>query len=178
MPISAPISDRPARAATAQKARQRAAAVLLLLLLGGCGEGEIPLAGPPLPGTIEASFVPGGPADVITVTVVDPLALARAVAHGPHGESVAAYSIDVTRSPSKTTGVAGDMFPLNMGVPLLTTETDANFSTALIRLPDPIYYAHTWRDWRIELQLGLGGDGGRTVTLPGPRPPGGSVGAG
>jgi hypothetical protein len=140
---------------------------LLLLTLAGCGAAP---SGPATPYGITARFVPGGLVDVITVTVDDPMPLRSAVLVGPGGATTPAYSLDVTPNPTDVTTRAGDAFVAARGMPLTVVQTVTIRSTALLRLPDPTLYVHTWREWRIHLHLGSA-EGGRDVTLPAPKPP-------
>lgn len=140
---------------------------MLLLMLAGCGGAP---SGTTAPYGITARFVPGGPVDVITVTVDDPLPLRRAVLVGPGGLTVPAYSLDVTPRPTEVSTPAGGAFPTTPGLARTVTRNDTILSTALLRLPDPVHYVHTWQEWRIRLHLGSA-EGGRDVTLAAPKPP-------
>jgi hypothetical protein len=150
------------------RALRRGMLVAALLLLSGCGS-MAPTAAPP-PDGITARFVPGGPVNVITVTAADPLPLRSAELVGPQGLTEPAYSIDVTANPTDVSTPGAGAFAAAPGLPLTVTRTETILSTALLRLPDPVYYVNTWREWRIRLHLGSA-TGGRDVTLAAPAPP-------
>lgn len=153
--------------AGAPRGRRGVVLAMALLLLSGCG-GMTPAAAPP--DTITARFVPGGPVNVITVTVIDPLPLRSAELVGPKGLTTPAYSIDVTANPTEVSTPGAGVFAATPGMPLTVARRATNLSTALLRLPDPVYYVNTWRDWRLRLHLGSAA-GGRDVTLDAPAPP-------
>jgi hypothetical protein len=148
------------------------AAALAALVLAGCGEGIAPeLAGVPTPEGVEARFVPGRSVNIIAVTATDPLALRSAVLTGPGGIAVPAYSIDADRARDEAFGPAAGAFPPTPGLSLPQARLAAIRSTALIELPEPVLYAHDWRQYRIELRFANPGGEARDLVLPAPAPP-------
>jgi hypothetical protein len=154
----------------------RALSILLFAVLTACGGnhrapggGMGGLAAVP-PQQISAAFVPGGPQDVITVTVRDWRPLRSAVLVSPAGERVPAYSLDVEPAPAEAPPLgAGPVSPA-LGLPRSVARSDLDLSVALIRLPDPVAYAKSWRDWHIEVAIG-DGDNRHEMTLPAPKSP-------
>jgi hypothetical protein len=146
-----------------------ALSLLVLLLVAGCG-GQRGAGVPPdvPPQSLTASFTPGGLADVIVVHAIDWRPLRSAVLVAPDGARVPPYSLDATPSPINRGSLMQQIAP---GAQRPVTQTGIMDSTALIRLPDPVAYAKTWRRWRIEVVLGDRGAGRIEVTLDAPPSP-------
>jgi hypothetical protein len=154
---------------------RRTVSIAALLLLCACANGASdddaagPAGGPP--GTVTARFATGGLANVIVVSAVDRLPLRQAVLINPDGERVPAYSIDVDASPPLAV-VPNEGFILAApGAQRHEISVNTMASIALIQLPDPVQYAKTWRDSRIEVTLGDPGSGKHEETLAAPSPP-------
>lgn len=145
-------------------------AVLLLLLLAGCGgahrAGGLPADIPPQ--SLAIGFKPGGLADVIVVDVVDWRPLRSAELVTAAGERVPAYSLDVVPSPVDRGSLMQQITP---GAVRPVSRAGVMVSTALIRLPDPVLYAHEWRNWHVEVVIGDPGAGRIALTRPAPPSP-------
>jgi hypothetical protein len=143
---------------------------VLLPLLGGCETGDA-TSDTLVPDTVTARFVPGGLANVIVVTAVDRMPLRSAVLVAPGGERVSAYSLDVDRSPIIVEVPGEASLRSTPGAPHRVARMDTMLSTALIQLPDPVRYAKSWEEWRVELRLGDADTGERALTLAAPASP-------
>ena len=164
----------------------------ILLLLAACtgSGGETSDGGLP-PGTIVARFAPGGDVSVIEIVANETSALRQAELVAPTGQVIPAYSIDTVRSPQRETfqpspsmgvGVGigssgrvgtgvGLSFPIGGLGTQTTTAVGQIASTALLRIPDPVFYRQTWRDWKLRLRFGDPPSDVRFVNLDAPAPP-------
>jgi hypothetical protein len=166
------------------------------LMLAGCGlmlaaACDTMMTAPELPlGEPVAGYALGGDVDTIVVRLLDVAALQSAVLVGSDGSRQEAYSIEQTRSPSETTpylglapatigngGFLGDpasastLLPRMPGTPTETVTLVGQIrSTAYIRIADPVPYRQAWRDYKIELTIGIPPNS-RKVTLAAPQPP-------
>ncbi|HLJ64888.1 MAG TPA: hypothetical protein VKT70_12320 [Stellaceae bacterium] len=120
-------------------------------------------------GTIDVRFVPGGPQDVITVRVVGDRPLRHAVLHAPNDTVVGAYSLLADPGPVVRQGPGGAVAPAP-GLVQSTVQVNSIVSNALLRLPDPVYYDHSWLNWRLELEIGDPGSGAQKIIVPAPKP--------
>ncbi|HEY0523243.1 MAG TPA: hypothetical protein VGD08_07630 [Stellaceae bacterium] len=159
--------------------------LLLGLFVAGCAG-----AAPPQPGSggsppdsAAARFAPGAEADVIQVRVTDRRAVRDVTLVGPGGIAQPAFTLQTggaahayeprTTAPSVDMRLGGSRsgsetaFPPGGGSVSLYGGQIASF--AEIRLPDPVLYRQTWRDWRVRIRLGDPPDAA-TVDLPAPRP--------
>jgi hypothetical protein len=160
--------------------------LLLSLLVAGCAGGAAapqPGGGGLPPDTATARFAPGAEADVIHVRVSDRRAVREATLVGPGGIAQPAFTLQAGAAAQgyqpRSTAPSVDM---RLGGSRSGSETaflpgGGSVSTfggqiasfAEIRVPDPILYRQTWRDWRIRIRLG-DPPAGATVELPAPRP--------
>lgn len=145
-------------------------APLMLLLIAGCA-GDDSDASAAAPYGVTARFEPGGLADVIVVSAVDWRPMRRAELVDPDGERVPAYSLDVVASPWSAGSPGVESLMSTPGAVRVVTQAKVMRSTALIRLPNPMLYARSWRDSHIEVVLGDPDAGEETLTLPAPPPP-------
>lgn len=170
------------------------AVLLPLLSIAGCEGGGAPPPGPlgPTEG-LRVSFPKGGLADTIRIDAIERLPLRAAILVAPDGTSVPASNIDVTDSPSFSTGqwTAGDPWQnaLSGGGPaaaLAMQHADAGaalqgrqqllatVSTAEILLPDPVSYRRQWGKYRVRLSFGTPPGETESREIAAPEPPPGS----
>ena len=152
----------------------RILSTVALLLICACASDTsvvdaVDAAGPS--GTVTARFVPGGLSNVIVVSAVDRLPLRQAVLVLSDGERVPAYSIDVDSGPQLALVPNEGFILANPGAQRTSTSAQVMSSTGLIQLPDPVQYAKTWRNARVEVTLGDPGSGKREETLAAPPSP-------
>jgi hypothetical protein len=173
--------------------QRRSIAVLLVLGLASCAEYGDAGQGPD---TAVARFVPGGEVTVVQVTVSDTRPVRAAELDGPDGKVVPAYSIESNPASvygrpafrpsigmgggggfgggnSSFGGGLGFAMPLNgadVAPGSVSLSSGQIQSTALIRLPDPQDYRKTWRDWRVQIQLGDPPEV-KFITFQAPAPP-------
>jgi hypothetical protein len=155
---------------------RRALSTAALLLLCACATTGAPSTGASaddaaVPSTVTAHFVPGGLSNVIVVSAVDRLPLRQAVLVSPDGERIPAYSIDVDSGPPLALVPNEGFILATPGTPRYSISVHVMSSTALIQLPDPVQYAKTWRDSRIEVTLGDPESGKHEETLAAPPSP-------
>ena len=86
-------------------------------------------------------------------------------------QSVKTDSDDVDSNPRLALVPGEELLLSTPGTPRYSTSVNTMASTALIRLPDPVQYAKTWRDSRIEVTLGDPGSGKHEETLAAPPSP-------
>ncbi|HEV2336731.1 MAG TPA: hypothetical protein VGS13_14605 [Stellaceae bacterium] len=167
--------------------------LLPLVLLAACEGDAAPPSASPDPGNqLRASFPKGGLVDTIEIDAIERLPLRAAELVSADGRTTPASHIDVTASPTVSTGqrVAGDPWETALagrGSAAVLTMPNAQTGAALrgeqqllatvatadIALPDPVAYRRDWRKYRIRLTFGTppGEMETREIAAPEPPPP-------